>query len=59
MLVHQLTLSVAVALVVSSSALGLGWGPFGVLVIYSLSGSLTLVLLATWGVVRCHHSRVH
>ena len=52
MLVPQLMLSIAVAVVVSGVALTTGWSPLGALAIYSMSGSLTLLMLATWGVIR-------
>lgn len=52
MLVPQLILSIAVALSVTGVSLLTGWGPLGALAIYSMSGSLTLLLLATWGAVR-------
>ena len=52
MLVPQLILSIAVAVVVTSVALATGWGLLGALAIYSCSGSLTLVLLSAWGAIR-------
>ena len=52
MLVPQLILSFAVAVVVTSVALATGWGLLGALAIYSCSGSLTLLLLSAWGVIR-------
>lgn len=52
MLVPQLILSIAVAVLVTGVALATGWGLLGALAIYSCSGSLTLVLLSAWGAIR-------
>lgn len=48
MLAGQLMISVLVAIVVAISAAFAGHGILGVILWYSLSGSLTLLLLASW-----------
>jgi hypothetical protein len=52
MLVGQLMISIFVAIAVAVTAAVTGHGVLGVLLYYSLSGSLTLLLLAGWAVFR-------
>jgi hypothetical protein len=48
MLVGQLLVSIFVAIAVAAAAAIAGHGVLGILLIYSASGSLTLLLLAAW-----------
>ena len=52
MLLGQLLLSILAAIAVTIAALLTDWSLPGALLIYSLSGSLTLALLAAWTLVR-------
>ncbi|HMQ92012.1 MAG TPA: hypothetical protein PKA33_15490 [Amaricoccus sp.] len=52
MLIGQLLLSILTAIFVAAAALLGGWSLLGALVLYSLSGSLTLALLSVWTIVR-------
>ena len=52
MLLGQLLLSILAAIAVAIVALLSGWSLPGALALYSLSGSLTLLLLAAWTAVR-------
>ena len=55
MLVGNLLVSLFAAFVVAAGVLLGGHGPLLALVAYSLSGSLTLLLLAALGAIRGHH----
>jgi hypothetical protein len=52
MLLGQLLISILAAITVAVAALLSGWSLAGAFLIYTLSGSLTLVLLAAWTLVR-------
>lgn len=52
MLLGQLLLSILTAISVTGVALLSGWSLLAALVLYSLSGSLTLALLSVWTIVR-------
>ena len=52
MLIGQLLLSILTAISVTGVALLSGWSLLAALVLYSLSGSLTLALLSVWTIVR-------
>ena len=52
MLLGHLIVSITVAVAVTGVALAGGWGVLGSVLIYSLSGTLTLLLLALWTALR-------